>query len=182
MRIADAGEVETLIEQMAASIAPQIGENTALLGILRRGAPLAERLADRLEAINHRRPPVGRLKLKRYSDDLELLYERPKLDQETLDIDIAKRHLIVVDDVLYTGTSTLEAVCFLRHAGAARLQVAVLTARSGRMVPIHADFVGRRIDIGPDWVIDCDIPPYEDELGITLAHQQALQAADTDRR
>lgn len=169
LEVAGPGDVETLLDELATSMNAHMQADTALVGILRRGAPLAHMLAERLARDGRARPEVGELKLKRYSDDLELLHDRPALDEETLDIRIDKRHLILVDDVLYTGESMFRAACFLRAAGATHLQTAFLCARVGRRMPIHADFVACQLDIRPDWVIHCAVPPYEDEPGITIA-------------
>jgi pyrimidine operon attenuation protein/uracil phosphoribosyltransferase len=173
--IIDAEGVEALLDELAERIAPRLGEHTALVGILRRGKPLAEMLAERLARRHDRHPEVGVLELKRYSDSLELLHDRPKLDDEALDIDIEGRHLVLVDDVLYTGETMFRAACNLRARGAAHIQTAFLCARPGLKMPLHADFVGARFDIRPDWVIHCHVPPYEDRLGIALAHQDALR-------
>lgn len=175
MRIANANDVETLLDELAEAIRPEMAADTALVGILRRGKPIADALADRLGSGGNR-PEVGVIGLKRYSDHLELLHDRPKIGPESLDIEIGNRHVIVVDDVLYTGESMFRAACRLRSAGANRIQTAFLCARTGRTMPIHADFVASRLDIRPDWVIHCEIPPYEDELGIVLAHQDALRS------
>ncbi|MDX1626527.1 MAG: phosphoribosyltransferase family protein [Wenzhouxiangellaceae bacterium] len=169
LQIADSEDVETLLDEMADAIAPHLSESTALVGILRRGAPLAEALADRLEDRTGRRPEVGKLKLKRYSDELELLHDRPELDEDTLDIDIEDRHLVLVDDVLFTGESMLRAAGWLRAAGATKLQTAFLCVRAGRTMPVHADFVGATLEVRPDWVIHCAVPPYEEALGISVA-------------
>lgn len=169
LQVIDAGGVETLLDELAERIRPHFGRNTALIGILRRGKPLATMLADRLSVALDTRIEVGELKLKRYSDNLDLLHERPHIDADVLDIDTEDRHLILVDDVLYTGETMFRAACNMRAAGASRIQTAFLCARPGLRMPLYADFVGARFDIRADWVIHCAVPPYEKELGITLA-------------
>lgn len=166
LHIADAADVEALFDTMAMELAPKISDDTILLGLLRRGVPIAQALADRLEP----RPECGQLSLKRYGEDLSLLHDVPQLDEDSLDVDVKGRHIVVVDDVLYTGESLLRAVCFLRAAGATRIQVAVLCARAGRTMPVRADVVGARLEVLPDWVIHCLVPPFEEALGIEVAH------------
>ncbi|MDT8319562.1 MAG: phosphoribosyltransferase family protein [Xanthomonadales bacterium] len=168
LQLADTERVECLLDRMAEQIIPTISGETSLLGILRRGAPLAQALADRVERTGRARPVVGKLKLKRYADDLTLLHEQPELDESTLDIEIEDRHLILVDDVIYSGESMFRACCFLRTMGAKRLQLAALCVRGKADMPLRTDFVGLQLDIGPDWIIDCAVPPYEDELGIVI--------------
>jgi len=175
LQIIDADGVEALLDDLAARIGPNVSPSTALVGILRRGKPLAEMLAERLGKDHDLHPEVGELELKRYSDSLELLHDRPHIDHDVLDIEIKDRHLILIDDVLYTGETMFRAACSLRAAGATHIQTAFLCARPGLKMPLHADFVGARFDIRPDWVIHCAIPPYEDHLGIVLAHQDALR-------
>lgn len=175
LQIINADGVEALLDDLAERIGPHVTSSTSLVGILRRGKPVAEMLAERLKKCHGLRPEVGELKLKRYSDSLELLHDRPHLDDDALDIDIEDRHLILVDDVLYTGETMFRAACSLRAGGANCIQTAFLCARPGLKMPLHADFVGARFDIRPDWVIHCAIPPYEDHLGIVLAHQDVLR-------
>jgi len=169
LKVIDAEGVEALLDELAERIAPHFGRNTALVGILRRGKPLATLLAERLSTRLDTRIEVGELKLKRYSDQLDLLHDRPHIETDVLDIDTEGRHLILVDDVLYTGETMFRAACNMRAAGASRIQTAFLCARPGLRMPLHADFVGARFDIRSDWVIHCAVPPYENHLGITLA-------------
>lgn len=168
LQLADAARVGQVLDRLAAQIIPALGAETALLGILRRGAPLARALAERVERSGHSRPEVGELKLKRYADDLTLLHEQPELDESTLDIEVEGRHLILVDDVIYSGESMFRACCFLRSQGAKRMQLAALCERGLADMPLRADFIGLQLDVGPDWIIDCAVPPYEDELGIQI--------------
>lgn len=182
LQIIDSEGVHMLLDQLADAIAPHVSPSTALVGILRRGKPLAEMLAERLKRRHGLQPEVGELMLKRYSDSLELLHDRPHIDQEALDIEIEGRHLILIDDVLYTGETMFRAACSLRGGGATFIQTAFLCARPGLKMPLHADFVGARFDILQDWVIHCAIPPYEDHLGIVLAHQQAVRDNQSDNQ
>jgi len=171
--IAGRADVDALLDQLALAMLPAVDEGTALVGVLRRGVPLAHALARRIKSSSGQALEVGELRLKRYSDELELLHELPELDEGSLSLDPRGRHLIVVDDVLYTGESLLRAVGFLRARGAARMQVAVLAARCGRTMPVHAEFVGCTLDVRPDWVIHCLVPPYEPELGLSIARLRA---------
>lgn len=169
LQVVDAAGVEALLDELAERILPHFSRDSALIGILRRGKPLALMLADRLSRRVDFTVQVGELLLKRYSDTLELLHQHTHIDTEVLDLDVENRHLILVDDVLYTGETMLRAACAMRNAGASHIQTAFLCARPGLRMPLHADFVGARFDIRPDWVIHCQIPPFETQLGITLA-------------
>lgn len=166
--VAEAADVERLYDDMAVQLAPRISDDTLMVGLRRRGVPIAEALAARLEPT----PTVGELSLKRYGDDLSLLHDIPHVDEESLTVDVRDRHVVIVDDVLYTGESLLRATCFLRAAGAVKIQVAVLCERAGRTMPVAADVVGCRLEVMPDWVIHCLIPPYEEALGIEVVHAE----------
>ncbi|HEX7035860.1 MAG TPA: phosphoribosyltransferase family protein [Pseudomonadales bacterium] len=170
VRLTDAAEVERLLDVLARAIAADLSPDTALVGIVRRGAPLAQRLAERLRRQGHP-VEVGELALKLYDDTLERLYEHPHLDASALDLDVKGRHLILVDDVLYTGESLLRAVCHLHAAGARRLQIAVLCSRGRPLMPIHADFVGLRLEVDEGWIVECHVPPYEEDFGIHLVQR-----------
>lgn len=172
--VADTRDVETLYDEMAAAIAADFDPEPVLVGILRRGVPIAEALADRLARLTGRRPETCELALKRYGEKLELLHDHPHLDPGSLDMDVTGRRLIMVDDVLYTGESTMRAAGFLRKAGARRIEIAVLARRCGLTMPVQARYIGLNLDVRPDWVIHCEIPPFEDELGIRILHRDAV--------
>ncbi len=167
LRIAEAEQVESLLDELAQAVVQQVGETTALVGIVRRGAPLARLLGERLARLG-RTVETGELALKRYSDDLEVLHDRPDLDPDSLDLDVDGRHLILMDDVVFTGESLFRAACHLRGAGARRIETAVLCARGRPLMPLHTEYVACRLDVGDDWIVDCQVPPYEEDLGITI--------------
>lgn len=168
LQVADSARVETLLETMANEMAHTITANTVMIGILRRGAPLAQLLATRLKALGATVPAVGELKLKRYDDNLALLHERPKLDEDTLNVDVNDKDLILVDDVLFSGESMLQACCFLRGQGARSIRIAVLCQRGQPTMPLRVAHYGLRLDVGSEWIVDCNVPPYEKSLGIHL--------------
>lgn len=168
LQIAGAERVEELLDRLASEIAPRVTENTALIGILRRGAPLARMLAERLASMGVEIPAIGELKLKRYDDDLELVHEKPDLDEGPLDVDVENRDLVLVDDVLFTGESMLQACCFLRERGARSMTIAVLCQRGAPRLPVQAAHCGIQLEVGPEFIVDCDVPPYEPSLAITI--------------
>ncbi|PKL96465.1 MAG: hypothetical protein CVV18_01625 [Gammaproteobacteria bacterium HGW-Gammaproteobacteria-8] len=172
--VADATDVETLFDEMAADMAASLDPSAVLVGILRRGVPIAAALADRLQARTGQRPETCELALKRYGEKLELLHDHPHLDPGSLTMDVSGRRLIMVDDVLYTGESAMRAAGFLRQAGARRIELAVLARRCGLTMPIQARYIGLSLDVRPDWVIHCEIPPFENELGIRILHRDAV--------
>ncbi|OJX28391.1 MAG: phosphoribosyltransferase [Burkholderiales bacterium 68-12] len=146
-------------------------ERVAVVGILRRGAPLAERLTALMVRRYGLRPPLRLdLSVKRYADDLTLLHPQTQLTEDARHaaIDLAGHALLVVDDVLYTGHSLLRVLEYLARKQPAEIRVAVLADRGVARLPLHADIVGMRLDIAPGDVIECNVPPYEDEFKIEL--------------
>lgn len=143
---------ETAIKRAITRIAHEIiernkgVENVALIGIRRRGGPLAQRLADRIEEIEGIRVPVGILDITLYRDDLTTLAAQPQLHRTEVFFDINDMNIVLVDDVLYTGRTVRAAMDALIDIGRPRcIQLAVLIDRGHRELPIKADYVGKNI-------------------------------------
>ncbi len=142
-----------LIERAAASGAR--GEDGAsgdgladlvLIGIPTRGAPLARRLAARIEAFSGTSVDVGTVDITLYRDDLRLRGVRALEPTVLPDAGIDGRLVVLVDDVLYSGRSVRAALDALRDLGRPRaVQLAVLVDRGHRELPIRADFVGKNV-------------------------------------
>ncbi len=146
-------------------------EHIMIVGILRRGAPLAEMLHARL--IKHfKLAEMGlmHLQIKRYADDLTLLYPETKLTENPQhdSIDLAGSTILVVDDVMYRGHSMLRAVEYLARKQATEIRTAVLVDRGAYKLPVRIDIVGVRLDVAPPDIIECNVPPFEAELKIDL--------------
>ena len=121
-------------------------ENIVLVGIRTRGVPIAERLADTIEAIEGKRPPVGVLDITLYRDDLSTLSYQPIVHPTELPVDISGMTIVLVDDVLYTGRTIRAALDALIDMGRPKtIQLAVLIDRGHRELPIRADFVGKNV-------------------------------------
>lgn len=168
LRIADRSRVEKLLDDMAARLHATLEEPPVFIGIRRRGAPLAGALARRLEDLGGDRVPLGQIELKRYDDDLSILHETPALSSEELPGEIESRTVVLVDDVLYTGRTLLSAATRLAEAGAGRIRAAVLCSRDRNDVPVFADPVGMQLDVGPSFLIEVQVPPYEEDLAVVI--------------
>ena len=138
-----------------------------LLGIRRRGVPLAERLAQRIEQQSGRTVPVSEITVKRYADDLRLMHQQPHLAET--DLPAWSGTIVLVDDVLFTGRSLLRVLDWLQAAEPKCVSAAVLCARDAQEVPVRAEFVGMQFDVGPNGIIDVHLPPYEDEMAVWLS-------------
>ena len=118
----------------------------ALIGIRNRGAYLAQRVKDCIEAIDKEKVPVGILDITLYRDDLTQIGPSPVVHKTEISFDITDKNLILVDDVLYTGRTIRAALDALVDFGRPKsIQLAVLIDRGHRELPIRADYVGKNI-------------------------------------
>jgi pyrimidine operon attenuation protein/uracil phosphoribosyltransferase len=126
-------------------------EALGLIGIRARGDVLAKRLQGALEARPPRRIPVGALDISVYRDDFDALKEEIRVRGSQIDFDVRGRHIILVDDVLFTGRSVRAAIDAVVDLGRpASIALAVLVDRGHREMPIQADFVGRAVKTARD--------------------------------
>lgn len=146
-------------------------EHIMIVGILRRGAPLAEMLHARLMR-NFKLAKMGlmNLQIKRYADDLTLLHPETKLTENNqyASLDLTNITVLVVDDVMYHGHSMLRAVEYLARKQATEIRTAVLVDRGANKLPVRIDIAGVRLDVAPTDIIECNVPPYETEFKIDL--------------
>ena len=120
--------------------------NLALIGIQRRGVPLAMRIAKQIENIENTEVTVGVLDITLYRDDLSMLNEHPVINGSEVNFPIEGKTLVLVDDVLFTGRTIRSAIEALYDLGRpACIQLATLVDRGHRELPIRADFVGKNV-------------------------------------
>ncbi|MHB8961895.1 MAG: bifunctional pyr operon transcriptional regulator/uracil phosphoribosyltransferase PyrR [Saccharofermentanales bacterium] len=143
---------ESAIERALIRIAHEIleknkgTENLCLIGIQRRGVPLAERIADKIEKIEGIRPPVGILDITFYRDDLSMLSEHPVVNGTSISFVVNGMTIVLVDDVLYTGRTSRAAIEAVFDMGRPScIQLAILIDRGHRELPIRADYFGKNI-------------------------------------
>lgn len=153
----------------------------AVVGVLRRGAPLADRLTRRMVQYHGLAPPLRlNLSVKRYADNLELLFPDTLLTEEPQHaaLDLSGHNLLVVDDVLYTGHSALKVVDWLARKRPAAIHLAVLVDRCVTTLPLSADVVGLRLEVAPTDIVECHVPPYEPDFSIQLLRPGAQGRTD----
>lgn len=146
----DARAVDRTLARMATQIVELNGGTDALLlvGIQRRGVQLADRLAQRIKAAEGVDVARGALDITLYRDDLQTVGPRPVVGPTTLPPNVDGARVVIVDDVLYTGRTVRAALDELADFGRpARIALAVLVDRGGRELPIHADVVGRTVEV-----------------------------------
>jgi len=129
-------------------------ENVALIGIRRRGGPLAAKLAELIEEIEGVKVPVGILDITLYRDDLTTLSAQPQVHRTEVFFNINDKDIILVDDVMYTGRTIRAAMDAIIDLGRPRsIQLAVLVDRGHRELPIRADFIGKNVPTSQSEVI-----------------------------
>lgn len=178
--IADEARIENVLDRLARRIHAELGADVRIVGILRRGAPISEALGRRLAALRGDDVEVGTLRLKRYADDLTVLHDRPELKETDLPFEVEDARVLLVDDVIYSGRTLLEAVAHVHGAGARSIHLAALCSRGANEIPVHADFVGFRADVGEGKVVEVHAPPYEEEWAVRLVHREDIHSEDVD--
>jgi pyrimidine operon attenuation protein/uracil phosphoribosyltransferase len=142
----DAADVRRALTRIAHEIIERNkgAQELALVGVLRRGLPLAERLASRIGQIEGVDVPVGGLDIALYRDDYAVRSAPARSSH--IEFDVTGKTVVVVDDVLYTGRSVHAAIKALMDLGRpAAVQLAVLVDRGHRELPVRADFVGKNL-------------------------------------
>ena len=117
-----------------------------LVGIRRRGVPLAQRLATKIASLENLQVPVGILDINLYRDDLTTVGVQPVLNNTEIDFSVTGKDIILFDDVLYTGRTIRSALDAVIDFGRPRsIQLIVLVDRGHRELPIKADYVGKNL-------------------------------------
>ena len=146
--VLDAAGIAGTLDRMAREIYESLPEGVpiAVIGILRRGEILAQRIQNALHRLGARDIRHGTLDITLYRDDLASIGSQARLRRTDIDFNVDGVYVILVDDVLYTGRSVRSAMDALVDLGRPKaIRVAVLVDRPGRELPIQPDFVGVRI-------------------------------------
>jgi pyrimidine operon attenuation protein/uracil phosphoribosyltransferase len=141
----------------------------ALVGIQRRGVPLARRIADAIAEHEGVRVPVGALDITFYRDDLSLVAQQPVVKGTDLPFDLNGSTVVLVDDVLYTGRTIRAAmdalVDFGRPLG---FRLAVLGVRVKSEVAIRADHVGKNVPTSREETVRVHVAEVDGEDGVEI--------------
>ena len=152
-----AQELSATIEALADKLAARHGgaSNLALVGIQRRGVDIAARIAALMEKKHGHKVLFGTLDITLYRDDWTTLSQKPNVRKTHIPFDVAQKHLVLVDDVLYTGRTIRCALEALSDFGRPdKVELLVLVDRGHRELPIHADYVGLTVETGADDSVD----------------------------
>jgi pyrimidine operon attenuation protein/uracil phosphoribosyltransferase len=148
-------------------------ERLVLVGMRRRGVPLARRLADLIRRFERVEVPVGELDVTMFRDDLELRGTRPSIYRSSMPDDVTNARVVLVDDVLYTGRTVraaLEAV--LSYGRPQQIQLAVLVDRGHRELPIRADYVGKNVPTARDQEVAVRLQEVDGVDEVVLVREQ----------
>ena len=144
-------------------------ENLMLIGIQRRGVPLAQRIAAFIAQEENVELPVGTLDITFYRDDLSQLAEHPQVSASDIPANVTDMNVVMVDDVLYTGRTARCAMDAIMDMGRANtIQLAVLIDRGHRELPIRADYVGKNVPTSRQEMIEVNIAELDGQNMVNL--------------
>ena len=144
-------------------------KDVVLLGIRRRGVPLAKILAANIKSIEGSDVPVGELDITHYRDDLPESGQIPTINETKVDFPVAGKKVILVDDVIYTGRTTRAALDAVSKLGRpAEIQLAALIDRGHRELPIRADYVGKNVPTSRNEIVSVQVEEYDGQTCVNL--------------
>jgi pyrimidine operon attenuation protein/uracil phosphoribosyltransferase len=181
-RIMDGTRMKRALSRLANEIVEhnQGAKELYLVGIRRRGVPLAERLTDKIEQLEGERPLYGILDITLYRDDLSTVGANPIVNRTELDADIENKIIVLIDDVLYTGRTIRAAMDQLMDFGRPKkVQLAVLIdrGREHRELPIQADFVGKVVPTKQTEIIKVMLKEFDDVEAVGIFERPLEESA-----
>jgi len=176
-QLMSATEIDRTLMRLAHEIVERHNgvEDVLLVGIRRRGVPLAERLARKIEEIEKVSLPVGALDITFHRDDVSRSEPAPVVRPSPLPFSVQDKTVILVDDVLYTGRTTRAAMdALMAHGRPRRVELCALIDRGHRELPIQANYVGRVIQTAQEEHIDVRLREVDDLDRVLLGERPGL--------
>jgi len=173
-QLMSATEIDRTLQRLAHEIVEKSGgtANLALIGIRRRGVPLAQRIAKAMRGIDGVDVPVGTLDITLYRDDLSKVAQHPVVHSSEIPFVVDDKDLILVDDVLFTGRTIRAAMNGLFDQGRPkRIRLAVLIERGHRELPIEASFVGRHVQTSSREIIEVRLSEVDNQERVMLVER-----------
>jgi pyrimidine operon attenuation protein/uracil phosphoribosyltransferase len=170
-QLMSATEIERTLQRLAHEIVEQSGgtKNLALIGIRRRGVPLAQRIALAMRGMDKVEVPVGTLDITLYRDDLSKIAAQPVLHSSDIPFNVDDMDVVLVDDVLYTGRTVRAAVNALFDLGRPqRIRLCVLIDRGHRELPMEAAFVGLKVQTSNSEIIEVRLNEIDNQERVML--------------
>jgi pyrimidine operon attenuation protein/uracil phosphoribosyltransferase len=173
-RLMSASEIERTLVRLAHEIVEKSNgsEGLVLVGIKRRGVPLAERLAKLISGIEKHTVETGVLDIQFYRDDLSTADVRPVVTPGAVGCEIVDRDVVLCDDVLYTGRTIRAALdALFDHGRPRRVQLAVLIDRGHRELPIEATYIGKRVPTSSREIIEVKFQEVDHDEQVLLVER-----------
>ena len=171
-QLMSASEIDRTLVRLAHEILEKAEDldKLAFIGIRRRGVPLAQRLARKIEELERRAIPVGVLDINLYRDDLSTVATQPVVNSTEIPFSVTGKHIILMDDVLYTGRTVRAALdALFDHGRPARVQLLALIDRGHRELPIEARYVGRVVQTSASEIIEVKFQEIDQMEKVLLA-------------
>jgi len=169
--IMNSREMNRAIKRMAHEIieANKGTDNLVILGIQRRGVPLARMLGEAIKSVEGTELPQGALDITFYRDDLSTLGPTPQVSSTEMPFDVNRKIIILVDDVLYTGRTVRAALDVIMDWGRPEaIRLAVLVDRGHRELPIRPDFVGKNVPTSQREIIKVKVKEFDDKAEVVV--------------
>jgi pyrimidine operon attenuation protein / uracil phosphoribosyltransferase len=170
-RLLSASEIDRTLVRLAHEIVERNhgATNLGLVGIKRRGVPLAQRLAKTISSIENHAIDTGVLDISFYRDDLSTRDVRPVVEKGEIGFDIEGRDIILLDDVLYTGRTIRAALdALFDHGRPKSVQLLVLIDRGHRELPIQAQYIGRTVPTSRREIIEVKLREVDNDEQVLL--------------
>jgi pyrimidine operon attenuation protein/uracil phosphoribosyltransferase len=180
-QLLSAEEINRTLQRLAHEIVEKSGgaKDLALVGIRRRGVPLAQRMAELMRGFAGTAVPVGTLDITLYRDDLSTIGPQPVVQSTNIDFAVDDRDLVIVDDVLYTGRTIRAAMNGLFDLGRPkRIRLCVLIDRGHRELPVEASFVGRAVETSDTEIVEVRLREVDSEERVVLVDRVAESAGE----
>lgn len=175
-QLMSASEIERTLVRLAHEILEKnsgVG-GLGLVGIRRRGVPIAERLGKMIQQVEKKKVPVGTLDITFYRDDLSTLGPKPVVQEAEIGFSIEGKKIVLVDDVLYTGRTTRAALdALFSHGRPSLVQLLVLIDRGHRELPVEASFIGSKVQTSDTEIVEVHLKEIDGDERVVLVDRVA---------
>ncbi len=174
--IMDSAAISRSVARMSHEIIeknPEAAEKLCLVGVMRRGVPLAKRISENIKTFYGIDVPFGELDITLYRDDLSMIAEEPQVNGTNIDFSVKDKTVVIVDDVIFTGRTARAAIDAILSLGRpAKIQLAVLVDRGHRELPIRGDYVGKNLPTSKKEHISVKVPEFDGDDAVMLVCEQ----------